>query len=69
LVERSVKRGLLVREVDSSDRRRALVTLTDDGQGLLDHITRANRRELGSLEDSLFRRSLIDALRNQASEP
>ncbi len=68
LVERSVKRGLLVREVDSSDRRRALVTLTDDGQGLLDHITRANRRELGSLEDSLFRRSLIDALRNQASE-
>jgi DNA-binding MarR family transcriptional regulator len=68
LVERTVKRGLLSREVDSSDRRRALVSLTPEGQSLLDRITRANRMELGSLEASLFRSSFIEALRNQRIE-
>jgi DNA-binding MarR family transcriptional regulator len=65
LVERTVKKGLLNREVDASDRRRALVSLTSAGQSMLDHITRANRKELGSLEDSLFRASFIEALRAQ----
>lgn len=63
LVDRSVKRGLLNRQEDPLDRRRALVSLTGEGQRLLDEITEANRRELGHLEGVLFRDSLRDALR------
>ena len=62
LVDRSVKRGLLHRREDPDDRRRALVSLTDEGQRLLDRITEANRRELGMLEGDLFRDSLRQAL-------
>jgi len=63
LVDRAVRRKLLIREEDPNDRRRALVTLTSDGQDLLDRITLANRSELGSLDTMLFRRSFIEALR------
>jgi DNA-binding MarR family transcriptional regulator len=63
LVDRAVRRGLVLREEDPSDRRRALVTLTTEGQELLDTITIANRQELGSLDSALFRRSFIDALK------
>jgi DNA-binding MarR family transcriptional regulator len=62
LVDRSVKKGLLDRREDPDDRRRALVSLTGEGQRLLDHITLANRRELGALEGTLFRDSLREAL-------
>jgi DNA-binding MarR family transcriptional regulator len=65
LVDRSVKRGLLNRREDPDDRRRAVVTLTDEGQELLDKIMLENRRELGSLHDSLFRESFLRALRQQ----
>lgn len=62
LVDRCVKRGLLDREEDPQDRRRALVTLTEDGQQILDRITLANRREMGSLGQALFRDSLRQTL-------
>lgn len=62
LVDRSVKRGLVDRREDPADRRRALVSLTGEGQGLLDRITEANRRELGMLEGALFRDSIRRAL-------
>ncbi|MGH2448400.1 MAG: MarR family winged helix-turn-helix transcriptional regulator [Chloroflexota bacterium] len=62
LVDRCVKRGLLHREEDPRDRRRVMVWLTDEGQTLLDRITLANRKEMGSLEESLFRGSLVDAV-------
>lgn len=62
LVDRSVKRGLLNRIEDPRDRRRALVSLTPEGQKVLDRITEANRRELGAMEGDLFRDSLRQAL-------
>lgn len=63
LVDRGVQRGLLHRVEDPDDRRRALVSLTDEGQRILDRITAANRRELGALEGALFRDSFREALR------
>jgi DNA-binding MarR family transcriptional regulator len=62
LVDRCVKRKLVQRVEDAQDKRRALVLLTEKGQHLLDHITQANRRELGMLEGALFRDSLRTAL-------
>jgi DNA-binding MarR family transcriptional regulator len=66
LVDRSVRRGLLSRREDPMDRRRALVSLTDEGQRILDTITEANRRELGALEGVLFRDSFRQALQAYA---
>lgn len=63
LVDRCVKRGLVARREDPNDRRRALVSLTPLGQEILDTIMGANRLEMGKLEESLFRESLIEALR------
>jgi len=67
LVERTLQRGLITRVTDDQDRRRALVALTLQGQEVLDRITRANRRELGRLEDQFFRLSLVDAIRSLPS--
>jgi DNA-binding MarR family transcriptional regulator len=64
LVDRCVKRGLVQRREDPSDRRRALVSLTDEGQAILDRIIEANRQQMGKLEAALFRDSLRDALRD-----
>ena len=64
LVDRSVKRGLLSRREDPTDRRRALVALTDEGQSILDRITLANRQELSALDHALFRDSLRQAVRH-----
>lgn len=50
LVDRAVKRGLLTRVEDVSDRRRALVSLTAEGQGILDRIMSANREYLVKLK-------------------
>lgn len=71
LVERCVQRGLLERRADAADRRKAIVSLTTEGQRILDDITRANRRELRSLESALFRDSLRLALHayNSAQQP
>lgn len=68
LVDRTVQRGLLDRKTDTDDRRRALVSLTPEGQAILDRITRANRAELGALEEKLFRSSFIEALHEHGSE-
>jgi DNA-binding MarR family transcriptional regulator len=62
LVDRCVRRGLLSRREDPNDRRRALVSLTDEGQTVLDSITRANRRQLNSLKAQLFRETLWQAI-------
>lgn len=50
LVDRAVKRGLLNRVEDVSDRRRALVSLTVAGQGILDRVMSVNRGYLGTVE-------------------
>lgn len=63
LVDRCVKRGLVMRREDPDDRRRALVSLTPLGQQILDTIMSANRIEMGKLEEPLFRNSLIAAVR------
>ena len=55
LVERGVKRGLLHRQQDPVDRRRALVSLTNEGAHILDQITLSNRRELQALGTALTR--------------
>jgi DNA-binding MarR family transcriptional regulator len=68
LVDRAVRRELILREEDPSDRRRALVTLTPEGQELLDTITLANRQELGSPDNVLFRKSFIDAIKGTTTE-
>lgn len=68
LVDRCVKRGLLRRDEDPDDRRRAAISLTPEGQRILDAITLANRQVLGSLEGSLFRDSFHQKLR-QLQEP
>jgi DNA-binding MarR family transcriptional regulator len=68
LVERGVRRGLLHRREDSRDRRRALVSLTHEGQQLLDRLLHANGRELGALESTLFRDSLWQALHAYAAQ-
>jgi DNA-binding MarR family transcriptional regulator len=62
LVDRCVKRGLLERRDDPQDRRRSNLRLTLEGQRLLDEITHANRRQLGSLQEALFSESLRSAL-------
>ena len=69
LVDRRVKKGLLDRREDPDDRRRALVSLTPEGQRILDHITMANRRELGALEGNLFRDSFREALHTYNMNP
>jgi DNA-binding MarR family transcriptional regulator len=68
LVERGVQRGLLRREKDAVDRRRALVSLTEQGERILASITQANKQELKALDEALFRLrdSLSRALRNDA---
>jgi len=58
LVDRAVNRKplpLLRRQQDPVDRRRALVSLSPEGQRVLDEITSANRQELPTLERSLSR--------------
>jgi DNA-binding MarR family transcriptional regulator len=62
LVDRCVKRGLLERGEDPLDRRRAVISLTPEGQRILDEIMNANRRELGELHEALFRESFLKAI-------
>jgi DNA-binding MarR family transcriptional regulator len=49
LVDRAVKRRLLHRVEDASDRRRTLVSLTDAGQRVLDRIMGTNREYLATI--------------------
>lgn len=68
LVDRCVKRGILLRSEDPVDRRRALVHLSQEGQRLLDDIMEANRRALGRLEAAIFGTSLRDAIRTETAD-
>jgi len=63
LIERAVQRGLLARGEDPTDRRKALISLTDRGAEILEQITMANRRELQGLDAEVFglRTSLLRA--------
>lgn len=67
LVDRCVKRGILDRGEDPEDRRRAVVSLTPEGQRILDRVMTANRRKLGSLQDYLFRDSLLAKIREHGT--
>jgi DNA-binding MarR family transcriptional regulator len=61
LVERAVKRGLLRRQEDPSDRRRALVSLSEQGESVLTEVSLANRAELPTLEAPIARlRALVE---------
>lgn len=62
LVDRCVRRGLLARAEDPDDRRRVHIWLTPEGQRILDSVMDANRRQLGALQEALFRDSLREAL-------
>lgn len=62
LVSRGVQRGLIATRADEVDRRRVFVSLTIEGQAVLDRITRANRQEMRQLGGALFRDSLQRAL-------
>lgn len=68
LVDRCVKRGLLNRDEDPLDRRRAIISLTEEGQRILDEIMDANRRELGELHDTLFRQSFLETIRQVVAD-
>lgn len=67
LVDRCVRKGHVLREEDPTDRRRALVRLSDAGQALLDEIMAANRAEIGRFEAAVFGTTLIDALHRPPS--
>ena len=67
LVDRAVQRGLLERRADPEDRRKALVSLTGNGEQILTAVTAANKEELRTLEGALFRDSLRLALHAYSS--
>jgi DNA-binding MarR family transcriptional regulator len=62
LIDRCVKRGLLDRQEDPDDRRRVMLSLTDEGQQVLDEITRANRQELQALDLDVFQSAVRHAV-------
>lgn len=66
LVDRGVKRGLLMRSPDAEDRRKVRVSLTAEGTRLLEQITLANRGELRTLDRHFgeMQRSLVRAFRS-----
>jgi DNA-binding MarR family transcriptional regulator len=55
LVDRAVRRGLVTRAGDPADRRRVIVSLTDDGAQVLHRVTYANRAELRALDAEFVR--------------
>jgi DNA-binding MarR family transcriptional regulator len=65
LVDRTVKNGLVQRDPDTSDRRRALVSLSPEGEQVLERITLANRGELVTLQNQLFRTSFVQGIRRK----
>ncbi|GAC1405057.1 MAG: helix-turn-helix domain-containing protein [Chloroflexota bacterium] len=62
LIDRCFRRRLLNRNEDPADRRRALISLTDEGHRILEQITHSNRLEMRSLRGALFRESMQQAL-------
>ena len=60
LVNRLVGQGLAVREPDQEDRRQIFVTLTEQGEGLLNRLAASHREELRRIGPQLI--SLLDIL-------
>jgi len=54
LIDRLEKRGLVVRERRSDDRRQAIVRLTTDGASVLERLAGAHRSELANLAPHLI---------------
>jgi len=73
LIERAIRRGakpsLLHRVQDSADRRRALVSLTPEGEDILERITIANRAALAIWPQVVagFPRSPIEWLESESA--
>jgi DNA-binding MarR family transcriptional regulator len=67
LVDRCVKRGLLDRREDPIDRRRVQLSLTSEGEHILERITLSNRREMRDLEEQLFPGTLLQKLHELAT--
>lgn len=61
LLDRAEAAGLVRRDKDPDDRRRQLVTLTDDGQALLGGLSSVHRAELRRFRREL--NALLDELR------
>jgi DNA-binding MarR family transcriptional regulator len=54
LIDRLEKRGLVVRERRSDDRRQAIVRLTQDGASVLERLAGSHRSELANLAPHLI---------------
>lgn len=68
LVDRAVRRGLLVRHDDPDDRRRVMVHPTERGMRALESLVQRDRLELGANGQSALEH-LCESLRASASPP
>jgi len=66
LVDRSVSEGLVVRQEDPADRRRAIVRLTRKGELLLDRLAGDHARELTVMAPRLIEN--LERVRGHAAE-
>ena len=66
LVDRSEREGLVVREEDPADRRRAIVRLTRKGERLLERLAGDHARELTVMAPRLIQN--LDRVRRHALE-
>lgn len=55
LTDRMIGRGLLKREADSADRRRVLLTLTDNGERKLRALSKVHLQEIQTVAPALLR--------------
>lgn len=62
LVDRTVKKGHVLRVKNVEDRRKVRLCLTAEGQKLLDHVMGANRQELRQLDWGRVAQSMREAL-------
>jgi DNA-binding MarR family transcriptional regulator len=67
LVDRSAREGLLSRQTDSGDRRRAILHLTQKGRQVLSQLSGEHARELNELRPRLER--ALKHIRMQTVEP
>jgi DNA-binding MarR family transcriptional regulator len=70
MCDRLIKKGLIMRRNDTSDRRLIRLTLAERGRDLVDEVTRRRRKEIVELvravpEDQ--RVAMVDALRRLAA--
>ena len=70
LCERLVRKGLIRRRSERSDRRQVRVALTKAGRGLIDAVTARRRQEIAELLSSIppdVQRSVVSALQQLAA--